>query len=285
MGLKLHDLPPARGLHWVRRGFALWATRPVGFLSLFLAFLFAAMVMAQLLPVVGGVLSLALLPLVSLGYMVAARSALAGGPVHPGQMLEAVRHAEPARRRAQLTLCLAYALGSVLVVGAAHLVDGGAFDRLQELLAKQQAGTESPELDALLVDPRLLWGMVVRLGLATLLAVPFWHAPALVHWGGQSVGQALFSSTLGLWRSRGAFLLYLLGWVGLMVGAGMLITILALATGARGVLGMLVMPLALVFTTAFYASLWFSFEDCYRPDDAAQDAALPPAAPPVSPLN
>lgn len=281
MGLKLHDLPPARGLHWLRQGFALWATRPMGFLSLFLVFLLAATLLALLLPVVGGLLSLALLPLLSLGYMVAARSALAGGPVHPGLLLQAVRHTDPARRKAQLTLCLAYALGSVLVVGAAHLADGGAFDQLQALLAKQEPGAASPELDALLADPRLLWGMVVRLGLATVLAVPFWHAPALVHWGGQSAGQALFSSTLGLWRARGAFVLYLLGWVGLLVGAGVLVTLLALATGARGVLGMLVMPLALMFTTAFYASLWFSFEDSYRPD-APQAAPADHAAPPES---
>jgi hypothetical protein len=43
--------------------------------------------------------------------------------------------------------------------------------------------------------------------------VPFWHAPGLVHWGSQGVGQALFSSTLAVWRCRGAFVVYLTGLV------------------------------------------------------------------------
>ncbi|MFX8047562.1 hypothetical protein ABTK64_19815, partial [Acinetobacter baumannii] len=65
-------------------------------------------------------------------------------------------------------------------------------------------------------DPRLLWGLLTRLGLVTLLSVPYWHAPALVHWGGQGVAQALFSSSLALWRNRAAFVLNALLWGALL---------------------------------------------------------------------
>jgi hypothetical protein len=53
------------------------------------------------------------------------------------------------------------------------------------------------------------------MGLMGLLSVPYWHAPALVHWGGQGVAQALFSSTLAL-AQQGAFAFNMLLWGALM---------------------------------------------------------------------
>ena len=61
--------------------------------------------------------------------------------------------------------------------------------------------------------------------LGSLLAVPFWHAPALVHWGGQGVAQALFSSTLALWRNKAAFVVNMLLWAGLLMAVTSLVTL------------------------------------------------------------
>ena len=66
-------------------------------------------------------------------------------------------------------------------------------------------------------------GPGTRFGLAACLSVPFWHAPALVYWQGQGVGQALFSSTLAVWRCKGAFLMYSLAWVGVIAIFGALV--------------------------------------------------------------
>ncbi|MBN8510527.1 MAG: hypothetical protein J0L57_18190 [Burkholderiales bacterium] len=78
--------------------------------------------------------------------------------------------------------------------------------------AGQSAEGAQAEVDALLADPRLVQGMLVRFGLAALPSVPFWQAPPLVYWQGQGVAQALFSSTLALWRRKGAFAVYALAW-------------------------------------------------------------------------
>ena len=50
---------------------------------------------------------------------------------------------------------------------------------------------------------------------AGALSIPFWHAPALVYWGGQGWAKSLFFSTVALWRNKGAFALYGLGWLAL----------------------------------------------------------------------
>ena len=268
MGLRLHPVAPAQGWRWVRQGLQLWARRPLAFVGLFVFFLFSVLLLMAVVPYLGGPLGMALLPMLSLGFMIASRSALAGGPVHIGQLAEGLRHPVPSQRKAQWVLCAAYALGTMLVITLADMVDGGTFEALQMEMAKAgNDGKPSPALDAVLADPRLVQGMMVRIGLAGLLSVPFWHAPALVHWGGQGALQALFSSTLALWRTRGAFMLYLLGWAGVMVAVGAVFSLVAAVTGAGHLLGLMTLPIGLAFSAAFYASLWFSFDDTFRASD------------------
>ncbi|MES2714472.1 MAG: BPSS1780 family membrane protein [Pseudomonadota bacterium] len=271
MGLRLHPVAPAQGWGWLRQGLRLWLQRPLAFVGLFVFFLFTVLLLMVVVPYLGGPLGMALLPMLSLGFMVASRSALAGGPVHIGQLAEGLRHPVRSQRRAQWTLCAAYALGTMLVITLSDWVDGGTFEALQrEMAAASGDGKPSPALDAILADPRLVNGMLVRVGLAGLLSVPFWHAPALVHWGGQGAVQALFSSTVALWRTRGAFTLYMLGWAGVMVAAGALFSLLAAVTGASQLLGLMTLPLGLAFSAAFYVSLWFSFDDTFGAAAEAQ---------------
>ena len=247
------------GVQWTRDAFRLFLRRPLPFTGMFVAFLLVAL-LATLVPVAGGVVMVMALPLLSLGFMLGSRAAQNDLPVHPGQFIEPLR-SEPSRRKNLLTLCAVYALGTVLIMTLSEWVDGGAFDRLQALMA--QGDEAKPELEALLADPRLTWGLVTRFGLAACLSVPFWHAPALVHWQGQSVGQALFSSTLAMWRCKGAFLMYGLAWVGVIAVFGVLVGLLFSLFDARQLAGVIAMPAGLMFSTVFYVSLLFTYEGCF----------------------
>ena len=267
MGLRLHPVAPRQGWRWVRQGFALFWRRPLAFSGLFMFFLFNALLLAALVPYLGGPLGMALLPMLSLGFMIAARSTLAGGPVHVLQLFEGLRHPDRAQRRAQWLLCAAYGLGSTLILLLAHLVDGGTFEALQRALSGGEE-RDAKALVALLNDPRLAQGMLVRFGLAGLLSVPFWHAPALVHWGGQGAVQALFSSTVALWRTRGALAVYLVGWAALMLATALVLMLLQAAAGDSRLLAVATLPVGLVFSAAFYASLWAGFADTFGAADA-----------------
>jgi hypothetical protein len=206
------------------------------------------------------------LPLLSLGYMIATRAAIAGAPVHPGQFFEPLR-GDAKRRRQLLLLCALYAVATIVIIWLSEAVDGGRFDRLQVLLASGGDDATRKEVDALLDDPRLRDGLLLRFGLASLLAVPFWHAPALVWWGGQGVAQALFSSTLAVWRSKGAFALYTLAWVGVVAAFGLIAGTLFSLLGARQLVGIAALPAGLMFTTVFYVSLYFTFVDSFGEPD------------------
>ena len=104
MALRLHPVATRQGWHWIRQGFSLWWRRPLALVGLFTFFLFSVLLLMVLVPVLGGPLGMAMLPMLSLGFMVAARSAASGGTVNALQLIEGLRHPDRARRRAQWLL-------------------------------------------------------------------------------------------------------------------------------------------------------------------------------------
>lgn len=260
MALTLKSVDAARGPRWIGDAFRLFAKRPFAFTALFALYLFAAMLIAQV-PILGGVVQMVSLPLLSLGFMVAGQSALLDGPVHPRHFIEALR-GDPVRRRALLKMCLLYGLLASAILLIADGVSGHAWERLQRLMAKGGDGVQA-DVDALLSEPGVAIGALLAVGLGTLLSMPFWHAPALVHWGGQGVRQALFSSTLALWRSKGAFFAYMMAWVGVLLLFGLGSAIVFGLIGAPQLTGLIGIPAGLVFSTVFYISVLFTFTDSF----------------------
>ena len=262
MGLRLHTVAPRQGWQWIARALAVWRRRPLSFVGLFTTFLLTVLLLMSLVPVVGGLLGMALVPMLGLAFMVATRSALAGGPVHALMLVEGFRAPDRARRRAQWLLCGGYAVASAAVILLSDWLDGGSLDTLMRAMSKAPPDGASPEVAAALADPRLVAGLLLRTALAALLSVPFWHAPALVHWGGQGALQALFSSTLAVWRTRGAFLVYGLGWAVVMAAVSLASMALVLLLGTRAV-GFLALLGGLALSALFYVSVWFSFADSF----------------------
>ena len=257
--LTLRQVPARQGLQWVKEGFQTFFKRPLAMAGLFAMLMFLAL-LVMLLPLVGPVLLLGSLPLASLAFMLATQCVLAGRFPMPGIAAAPLRSDRP-RRFALLQLGFAYALSSFVIMAVSSAVDGGTFEALQDAMSRGAEGSQ--EVSQLLGDGQLLAGAVVRLGLAVLLAVPFWHAPALVHWSGQGALQALFSSTLAVWRNRGAFLVYGLAWgaaLGLFAFAA---NFAGLVFGAPQLMGVVMMPAALMFSTVFYTSLYFTFADSF----------------------
>jgi hypothetical protein len=116
----------------------------------------------------------------------------------------------------------------------------------------------------LVSDTRLQLGFLWFAVATGLLSMPFWHAPALVYWGGQPVGKALFFSTVACWRNKAAFVVYVLTGVGIVMGFAIACALVFALLGQPGMAPMVMMPAALMFTAVFYASLLFTFADCFE---------------------
>ncbi len=272
MALLLKSVEPASGKRWIGDALRLFARKPLPFTLMFCAFMFAAL-LVLLVPLLGPLLQMALVPLLSLGFMVASQSALLDGPVSPMQFIEPLK-TDPVRRRSLLLLCLIYGLAAMGILYLGDAISGQALARLEPL--RQQGEAAMPEIIAILSEPGVSNALMVGTLLAGALSVPFWHAPALVHWGGQSVPQALFSSTLAVWRAKGAFLVYALSGLGLVVLFGVLTALLLGLLGAPQLVAAISMPAGLFFSTIFYVSLIFTFNDSFG--GAAARAAATPAA-------
>ncbi|PTT86764.1 hypothetical protein DBR42_13050, partial [Pelomonas sp. HMWF004] len=229
---------------------------------------------AMLVPGIGPLLAFASLPLLSLGFMLATHLGLQK-KMPTASVFIAPLKLTAERRRSQLILCGSYAGAALLVSLLADWVDGGSTRDLQRLVAEN---ADADTIANAATDPRLFWGMATRLGLLGLLSVPYWHAPALVHWGGQGGAQALFSSTLALWRNKAAFGLNALLWAGLLMGVAGVVSLAFGLFGLSQFSPVVLMATGLLLSTVFYASLYFSFVDCFM-FGAPQDLLNEPRSP------
>jgi hypothetical protein len=261
--MKLQIVAPRRGLDWVRQAFQVFVRQPLGFAALFAACLFVFLLLG-LIPVVGTVALLVLPPAGSLLFMIASRLAAAGVGPMPAALIE-LGGAGRTRLLSLLKLGLVYAAATFLVFWLANALDGGALEAFFDALPDAKTTPESAA--ARVADPRLQLGLLVRLFFAGALSVPFWHAPALIHWGGQGWAKSLFFSTVALWRNKGAFAVYGLAWMAIWL---LLLAIVSVGVGLFGAqrFTLVATPLTLVFSTVFYASLWFTFVDCFAPGSA-----------------
>lgn len=250
--MKLKLVPARQGMAWVKSGLRVFFMRPMAFCLLFLIFM-----------VVGPSLVLAIAPLTTIAFMLATQQALQGRFPMPSVYIQPLR-ADRKRMWAQVKLGVAYAVCTVLLWLLSKGVEGGALDALN---AAMVAGKSPEELAPLMSDPRLqAWWFVLVVGVG-ILAVPFWYAPALVHWGGMGAGKAVFFSTVACWRNRGAMVVYSLGWTAVMMVFAITSSTIIAVLGSPQIALAAIMPAALMVSAAFYASLFFTFTDCFEPAD------------------
>lgn len=295
--IQLQEVPPGRGLVWLRQGLRVFAHRPLAF-SLLLMSALVSMVLIAVVPVFGPILSQAAQPLVWLGFMVATQLALRGQVPMPDVFVRPLRVDRP-RTLALLKLCALYVVAMQLVWVAANGASSGQLAAAMSPMpaaAPAASGASGPDAgpgsaqapepsadeamaeararaEKLSSDPAVHRGLLTFAVLVGLLSVPYWHAMALVHWGGHTMAKALFFSVVGMWRARWAFLLYGVGSaVGLSV-AGMVCGAVLLLIGKPQWATPFFMSLSLIFVTVMLASVFFTFVDTFV------STATPPAKP------
>lgn len=257
--IRLRSLPAVAGLFWIRRGFRTFWRRPLGFFGLYL-FIVACLGVSMMLPPIAVLLLIVLLPMLSLGFMVATEDVLNDLPLRPSVFWSPLL-LTPAARRSLLSIGLIYVLASVALAAFANSIDGGEAQRWAEKLMTPRTDGKMPEL-----PPLSALGAAVLLfksfGVA-LVSIPLWHAPALAHWGGQGVAQAMFSSVVAIWRTRAAFATFIMGWIATVLGFGMMIILLAASFGAAAV-SLAAFTCLVALTATFYVSIWFGFVDTFE---------------------
>lgn len=244
--MKLNVVPPRTGLLWVREGIQVFRRQPLALVGLFVMYWFALVSLA-LLPVVGLVASLVLVPAGTLGFMVATADVVAGRFPLPSRLLAGFRQGR-SRTRALLQLGFMHATIVLVILLGTHALfppaeGASADDPLQLLSAARLVAT------------------AVQLPVSVL----FCYAPALSHWHGVPATKALFFSVVALWKNMGAFTMFGLGWAAVTLAISAVLA-LAYALAGSGVMFALAVPAVLALSAMMLASTLFTFRDSFSAD-------------------
>lgn len=262
--MKLNIVPARTGVQWFKQGVRTFFKQPLALSGLFFMFM-AVMSVLTLVPVIGNVLALALLPGATLGLMAATEETIKGKFPMPTVLLSAFR-AGRQQLRAMVTLGLLYAVGFLLVLGISATVDGGKFAHLYLIGGSMTAET--------LQESDFESAVVLAMALYIPLSLLFWHAPALVYWHGIAPVKSLFFSMVACMRNFWAFTVYSLVWLGAFVAMGMVVAVIAALTDSPEAMSTIIFPVAMLMAAMFFTSIFFTFRDCF--DDSAQAVAPPP---------
>jgi hypothetical protein len=242
----------ARGARWLGEGWQLFRVAPLAWLALACAYLLGTNILA-LVPLVGFVAALMLVPALTVGMMSAARAASHGA----APSLRMLGDGFSSERRAQLVLGAAYFLCSMLVFGGTALADPQG--NLRAVLGgRAEAGDLSPG--------DVAWPLAVFALSYVPVLMMFWFAPPLAAWHSTGALKALFFSFVACLMNWRAFLAYG-AVVVVMMMAVPLAALLALRAFGGAQLGVavasLVFPLLLVMLPTLFASFYVSYRDVF----------------------
>ncbi len=260
----MEKLPAKAGWLWIKRGFAIFRKQPIEISTLLLTYMFL-MFAVGVIPWLGQLLPMILLPVFAMAFMQACINVEQGKRVLPSVLLTGFRSPQI---KNLLILGCAHLIVAIGVIGASALVDDGTF---------WQVVTGQIQLDAKNVkDLDISQAMLFSCALYVPFAMAFWYAAPLVAWKKMGVFQALFYSFFAVWGQFKAFVAYSLVWmaIGTIVPA-IIGTITALIFGSAGAALTLLLPLSLMMTVVLYCSFYPAYTDVFGTPDDAQDK-LPP---------
>lgn len=260
--MKLQIVPARTGTLWVRLGIQTFFQQPLALTGLFFMCM-AALSIISLVPILGSIAAMVLLPTMALAMMAASQEATKGKFPTPSILLSALRAGQQGIRP-MLVLGAMYAAGFMAVLAISALTDGGEFARV--FLGNRTTDEASDQ--PLQVQAGMLAFMVLHLP----LSLAFWHAPALVHWHGISPGKSLFFSLVACWRNKGAYVLFGLSWFGVLLVVGMVVQVLAALLGQPALVGVGAFVITLLTTCMFLTSIYFTFRDSFSADEVEEKA-------------
>jgi hypothetical protein len=266
--MKLVIVPAHRGWLWVKLGMQVFFRQPLALAGLFLLFMVIMTVLAQV-PSLGVVFGMLLLPGLTLGLMAGTQEVTQQRFPTPLVLLSAFRKGR-AQVWTMLQLGALYAVGCLLALSASYLVDDGSFARVY-------LGANSTAEAVLQEEARFVTAMAVFVCLCLPVSLLLWHAPALVHWHGLSAAKSVFFSLVACLRNFGAFVVFGLAWLGVVLLILVGITLLSFLLNAPMLASYLLPPLLLSVLAMFFASLFFSYRDCFE-DVGLLNPATDPSA-------
>lgn len=257
----MEKLPAKTGWIWVKEGFALFRKQPAEISTLFLAYMFL-MLAVGIVPVLGQLLPLILVPVFSMAFMQACVQIEQKKRVFPSVLLTGFR--SPALKNLLILGCL-YLVAAIIATAASALIDGGVF---------WQAMTGQIPLDAKTAqESNMSLAMMFSAAVYVPFAMAFWYAAPLITWQKMGVLKAVFYSFFAVQRETKAFLVYGLAWIIFGVLLPAIVSLLvALLVGSASITLMVLLPLSIVLTVVMYCSFYPTYTHVFGKPEVADVA-------------
>lgn len=266
-------IPASRAWYWIPRGWKLFRASPLMWLVLVFAY-WMLMTLVSVVPFIGVVAVLILVPGFSVAFMAASRAADAGQPIDASLIFAGFRE----NRAAQLALGGVYLACMVSMLAASTLADDGA-------LARWMVTGARPDAQVVQSD-----GFLGALIIAATLYMPvmalFWFAPVLVAWHSMPVAKALFFSLFACLMNWRAFTVYgIASALAMFVLPFIVLFVLMLASGGslRPAVVAVLFPFVLSLMPTMFASFYASYCDIFAEPDAEEPETVIPSIPPEDP--
>lgn len=241
------------GVRWLVEGWRLFRVAPPSWLALVFVY-WMVMTAISLLPLLGVLVAMVLIPGFSVGFMAASRRCEQGKAPELRTLFEGFRN----RVAVQLGLGAVYVLALALLLGATALADEGALARW--MLLGSRPGEEALQSDGFLA------ALAIAAGLYVPVVMLFWFAPLLAAWHAMAAGQALFYSFFACLMNWRAFLGYgaVAALVTLVIPFVVLSVLLLVSGGQLKVAAMtLIFPLLIILLPTLLASFYASYRDVF----------------------
>jgi hypothetical protein len=252
----MEKIPASVGWLWLKQGFALFRKQPAEMSTLFLSYMFL-MFAVGVIPLLGQILPIVLVPIFSMAFMQACANIEQGKKVYPNLLLTGFR--SPVFLRL-LQLGVLYLLAAGAAIAVSVLIDGGVFWNVMSGQARM-----SPET---IRDSNMSTAMLVAAAVYTPAAMAFWYAAPLIAWQNMNVGKAIFYSFFAVKRAGKAFLVYGLAWILIGVILPVIVSsLIALLFGKATIVMVILLPLSIVMTVVMYASFYPTYTHIFgRPE-------------------
>lgn len=252
----------SRGWRWLADGWKIFRTSSLKWLSLVFGY-WMLMTVVSVIPFVGVVAVLVLVPGFSVAFMAASRAAERAQPIELSLLFAGFRE----NARAQILLGAVYLVSIFLLLSASMLADDGALARWMVTGARP-----TPEV---LQSDAFLQALMIAATLYLPVMMLFWFAPTLVAWHAMPVAKALFFSLFACLMNWRAFTVYGMAsaLVLFVVPFIALFALMLLSGGALRPAAMAVMfPFVLSLMPTLFASFYASYRDIFADEEPVQSA-------------
>lgn len=260
----MQTISPQSGLRWIQLGWQLFASQPSLLLALFFGNMLVVLLL-NLIPVIGGFLATILAPATSMATLSACAFIARKQALPPGLLF--IGYRSPTLPNL-LRLGLVYASAIVTITFAMHFASEGQLMEIITGKIKLKPGDPLPTA--------AMQGMLTALILYPCVTLLFWFTAPLVMWQEMKASKALFFSFFAVWRARGAFLVYGLSWLAILLLPFIVISVLGKILGSPGFAAFLAMGLVTIIKVCFDCSCFASFQQVFGDPKPSPESAISP---------